>query len=158
MKPEEVIENLSPSKIEHLATQKSMVILPRNWAASVSPDSYVYFETTLTISKLLKSNGINSEILGYTQEAKTLNNRHSEWIAPILFLSSAYLLQNPDAISVALGIISNYLTEIFMGKSREPTANIELIIETPRGTVKRASYKGPVSGLEHFKKSLKELK
>lgn len=144
------------SKIKELISQDKIILLPMNWE-TLDKKNYLFSENTQTVKKLLLSNDLPIEIFGLSQDSKIINNRHIEWVAPIIFLSASFVSNNPHATSIALSIVANYLTEIFKGFSSEPDVTIKLYTENKNGEVKEALYKGPVSGLEEFQKSIKEF-
>ena len=56
--------------------------------------------------------------------------------------------QNPEIMSITLGVISNYLTEWFRGVPRqERTARLKMVQETKEGSHKTLDYDGPVENL-----------
>nr|WP_157223030.1 hypothetical protein [Leptospira interrogans] len=139
---------------KHLSTDK-IVLLPNNWHSDEK--EFLFSENTITVNKLFISNGLAVKMIGISEESKYINNRHIEGVAPALFLSSAFISSNPNATSIALSIIANYLTDLFKGFSKEPDVTIRLYIENKRGEIKEAVYKGPVSGVDKFQKSMKEF-
>lgn len=148
------IEEVVSEQVQLLPAANNVVLLPGNWQTQ---EAFVYRESTSSVRKVFQNSGVPTEVLGYGKGARTTHNRSSEWIGPAIFLPLAYLSENKDAIAVSLNLLSNYLSGLFKGSRSEPDVTIEFLIEKRRGVVTRASYKGPVSGLLEFRKSLEAL-
>ena len=53
-------------------------------------------------------------------------------------MGGALLTSDPNVISVALGVLSNYLTDFFQGMSGDKTVKLDVVIEkTADATCKR---------------------
>jgi hypothetical protein len=85
------------------------------------------------------------------------HNEFSDWIGPIIFFSSTILSQNPQLISIFIGVLSNYLYDLFKGLSFSRNASLSIVVERKDGTCKKLSYNGPVSGLKIFENSIVEI-
>ena len=137
----------------------SLALLPRNFETAKSKDELVHESTTSTIRILWRQNDIvetklekEGEKLLYAQE------KAFEWIAPTIFISAALLGQNPHIISVALGVISNYLTEWFRGIPRDNRkVKLRVITDTKSGHYKKVEYEGTPDGLKELPEIIREV-
>lgn len=113
---------------------------------------------TATLKALLRENGITLGTIGPADARLPFvqNNAH-EWVGPTLFISFGYLTQHADVIAVALGVISNYVTEFFMGLGGEKKITLSIVVEQPDGTCKRLSYEGDAEGLSELAKTIREM-
>lgn len=128
--------------------EKVILLMPEDWTAS----SHVYPSTTESIAKIFKKESALVEVLDSGPLALR-DNRAADWIGPTLFVSSMLLSENPTAVTVALGIVSNYVYAAFYGQKKDPTVKISLVHnDTATGRTNRARYEGPVSGLQEFEK------
>ena len=60
-------------------------------------------------------------------------------------------------VSVALGMIANYLSNIFMGQ-KDARANLDVLVRNDeKKTTKRVSYKGSVGGLTEVNEAIKSV-
>ena len=59
-------------------------------------------------------------------------------------------------LSVSLGIITNYLYDLFKG-AKNGTASLDVIIEKADGSCKKVNYKGPPEGLASVADIVREL-
>jgi len=76
-----------------------------------------------------------------------------DWIGPTIFVSASFLSGNPNAIAVALGVVSNYLTELFKGVTGDKTVRLSIVkeqidSEKSESHYFQVDYEGDVSGLE----------
>ena len=78
-----------------------------------------------------------------------------QWIGPVILISAAAISQNPDIVSITLGVISNYLTDWFRGEPKENrSASLTIVKETKDGDYKCVDYNGPLEGLLEVKDML----
>jgi hypothetical protein len=81
-----------------------------------------------------------------------------EWIGPIIFVSASLLSQNPHVISVALGVVSNYLTDWFKGIPGSKKVRLDVVVEQTEGqTYKRIHYEGDPEGLNELARIVREV-
>ena len=83
-----------------------------------------------------------------------VEQRSGDWFAPILFVSSVAMTQNPELIAIALSVIANYVTDFFKGKD-SPTIRLKVIHkETKTSKVTEIYYEGKLEGLSNLKDSI----
>jgi hypothetical protein len=136
-----------------------IVFLPSNFETDNKEN--MHFPSTLpTVLKLAKKEGLAVCVFGDPVSTKLLEQRSFEWFAPSMFISSLYFSSNPDGVSIALNMLSNYLTTIFAGlpKSTEGSVSLNIFYKNEKtGLTKKVSYKGPSSGLKEVSRSVKAL-
>ena len=129
--------------------------------------------TDLVIIPELAKNGQNiysSEIISFHKYANNqikldylkkpdllLEQRSAEWFGPTLLITTAALTRNTELISIALSVISNYLTEYFKGR-KEPNIKISFITQKSKTQFTKFDYEGDKEGLKEFGKLLDQLK
>ena len=143
------------SKLKELGCSppKGIGILPTRFDTLTSTDDFAHVSLTRPVVKLLKENKIPVSII--KREGQTLPTGHtasSGWVAPTLLVSAALWVQNPDAVSLALSVVVNYLADQFKGKKAE--LNI-VLSEDGSKACKKISYKGPVEGLKELPEIIK---
>lgn len=80
-----------------------------------------------------------------------LDVKSFEWIGPTLLVTGAFASQNQAAISVALNVISNYLTDWFKGTPEKNTAKLQIIVEkTKSKQFVKIDYEGPPEGIKNL--------
>ena len=128
----------------------SIALLPRNFEIAESRYALLHEKSAWTIRELFQENGIVETPLERDGEVfyGVVEKGLEEWIAPMIFVSSALLSQNPHIVSVALGVISNHVTDLFRRIPEYGTVRLDIVVETKKKTYMRISYEGPVSGLE----------
>jgi len=131
-----------------------LLLLPNNWP-TLKPEP-VYAESTESLRKLLVKKGIGVETLTpVTPHTHLRQERALDWVSPTLLVSSLLMTQNPAAVTIALNVISDYVTEILRGVKSDPRVRLTIVrSETTRRTAQKISYEGPVSGLHELVKVL----
>ena len=84
-------------------------------------------------------------------------NNAADWVGPIIFVAGSLWSQNPLAISVALNVIGNYLTDFFRGAETRK-AKLEFIVEkTNDRTYKHLTYEGGAEGIAALEKVIRGM-
>lgn len=139
-------------------TTNSICFLPENIVDAKSVSEFIYIDSTQTVKKLFKKNNISVETLD-SNPTRFRQKRSSDWFAPTLFIGFSLLSDNSTMVSLALNVISNYLTDFFKGNFGEKKVKMEIIIETfPKKTYKRLIYEGNTEGLKNLEVIIKSLK
>ena len=132
-------------------------ILPSNLAEALNTTELRQHAESETVKKLLRTNNIAySEVFDADSQPAYLQQYGFEWFGPTLFFTAAALSQNPSVLSVSLGIITNYLYDLFKG-AKNGTASLDVIIEKADGSCKKVNYKGPPEGLASVADIVREL-
>jgi hypothetical protein len=139
----------------HIPT--SLALLPRNFETAKSKNELLHESTTPTIRTLWKQNGIAETKIEDGEKIPYIQENAFDWIAPTIFISTALLSQNPHIISVALGVISNYLTDWFRGIPESNKVKIDIVVETKSGAYKRVRYEGDPDGLKNLPDVIREV-
>ena len=132
-------------------------ILPRNFFTASSASELVHEDSALTLKSLLRQ--AHLEFTTFESPEKPFlraHENHFGWEAPIRFVSYAYLSGNPEALSVALGVLSNYLTDWLKGLTKSKDVKLSIVVETEYGKRKEVTYSGPVEGLKDLDSVVKE--
>ena len=138
---------------------ESITLLPRNFENARSKNELVYETTTPTVRTLWRQNDITENALEKPEDRFPLVIEDSfEWIGPIIFVSSSIISQNPHSITVALNVISNYLTGWFKGiPRRDREAKLSIVVETKDMSYRKMEYEGPPEGLKDLPPVIKEM-
>lgn len=131
-----------------------IVLLPRSIK---NEENNIYNSTTSAVLKLLNQNGLKTDLYN-KNELKFQENRSFEWFGPTLFVTAMAISQNPNLVSIALGIISNYLTDVLKGSSGENKISLTIIRENPDKTKTKIKYSGDKDGLKELAKIVKSTK
>ncbi|SRR6266481_717173 len=127
---------------------KSLVLLPQNFHSAINVGDFRQMSEAATVKKLLRAAGLElAELVDRAQRPPNIHNNAADWVAPILFVSSALWVQNPAVVSVALSVIANYLTDSFKGVNGK-TIKLDFVVEkTKTRRCTKISYEGDVSGI-----------
>lgn len=136
---------------------KNLCVLPDNFQNTSDEEEYLYSSSLDTFLKLAKQNNLQFEIIGKDKDYNLIENRAVEWFAPVIFISSFYYSNHPDAVSIALSMIASYLTKIFQIK-KDTDINLEIIVsEEKNKKVKKIKYKGNSDGLKDVVKIVENI-
>ena len=127
----------------------TLALLPRGFDRASTKDELFHESSSATVRTLWRNGGVEETPLEKDGEKFFQIGEHSfqEWIAPTIFVSFALVNQNPHLVSLALGVISNYLTDFFKGFPEPKIVRFEIVVETKEGEYRKVRYRGPVSGL-----------
>ena len=130
---------------------QGIALLPTNLDSADSIGNFRQAPEAATVAKLLTQAGLPPSDL-WTREERPgyIQNNAFEWIAPTLFISAALLYENPACVAVALGVISNYVTDFLPGipGDKNNKVKLEVVAEpTEGGVCKRVRYEGPADQL-----------
>jgi hypothetical protein len=130
-----------------------LVLLPGNLATALSRDDLTYEASSATVKKLLVRAGL--EVNGLEGNGgnpiEQSFKKGVEWLGPTLFFGSALLTQNPAAVTIALNMISTYLTDLFRGFPGGRPVKLTVIVErNGKMRNKRIEYTGSAEGLKEL--------
>lgn len=156
----EVLDYVSVSeklKSFGISAPNGLAILPDNLAAAKSISDLRQQVESDTVRTLLMANKITYvEIFDEDDQPPYLQQYSFEWFGPTLFVSAGLLSQNPNVLSVALGIITNYLYDLFKG-GKDGKASLDVIFEQADGSCKKIHYSGPPDGLNKVSEIVRDL-
>jgi hypothetical protein len=71
-----------------------------------------------------------------------------KWIGLVILFSAAAISQNPELVSITLGVIANYLTDWFRNvPKKDGAAKLKMVQGTKDGSYRIFDYDGPVESL-----------
>ena len=137
----------------------SIALLPRNFETAKSKEELIHESTTPTVRILWRQNAITETPIEQSGEKfPCVAEEAFEWISPTIFISAMLISQNPNLITLALNVISNYLTHWFKGLPKENRkVELRIITETESGDYKEIEYKGTQDGLKDLPRVIKEV-
>jgi len=134
-----------------------LAILPDNLKRAKSVSDLRQQVESDTVRTLLKVNNITYvEIFDEDDQPPYVQQYGLQWFGPTLFISAGLLSQDPNALSVTLGVITNYLYDLFKG-AKEGSASLNVIVEQADGSCKEIRYCGPPDGLNKVAEIVKNL-
>lgn len=140
-----------------VSVPSELAILPGNLATAKSIGDLRQHVESDTVRTLLKANKITHvEIFDEDDQPPYLQQYGFEWFGPTLFISAGLLSQDPNILSVTLGIITNYLYDLFKG-AKDGKASLDVILQQADGSCKEIHYSGPPDGLSKVAEIVKDL-
>lgn len=141
-----------------VAVPSGIAILPDNLAEAESIGDLRQQVESDTVRTLLRENKISYvEIFDDDNQPPYVQQYNFEWFGPTIFISAGLLSQNPNVLSVILGLITNYLYDLFKGDKHSP-ASLDVIFQKADGSCKEIHYSGPSDGLSEIAEVVKELR
>jgi hypothetical protein len=137
----------------------SLAVVPIRFESANSRADLRTASHTETVLKFFKSEGIPVEsFLPEPDALPYVVNKHFQWLGPTLFVPLALVNENPQLVSLAIGVLSNCITDFFKGiPQRQRNVQFDIVVETEGvRTYKKISYDGGVEGLDALPKIIRE--
>lgn len=134
-----------------------IAILPRNFAEAKSKDELMNETSAPTVRVLWRQAGVSETRIEKDEKFPYLEELgFAEWVGPIIFVNASLLSQNPHLVTVALNVVSNYLTDFFKGIVGERNVRLEVAVEKRNGGVCKIHYEGTPEGLHELPAIIQE--
>jgi len=137
----------------------SLALLPRNFSTAKSKNELAYESSAATVRTLFRQNQLPETKL--EKEGDRFNRiveQGNDWIAPTIFIAASLLSQDPNFASLAINIISNYLTDWFKGIPGRKNVKLDVVVERQaRKTYVKISYDGDVEGMSEIPEIVKKV-
>lgn len=129
---------------------ESIILLPRNFDCLEAGTELFWEDTTTTVQKLIAASGVScKKAVSPSTKILTIHERHDLTTLPTILITLAVAQQNPQALSVVLNVLSNYIFEVLRGKPSTAEVQTELLIEETPYTY-RFKYRGDGSDLSEI--------
>lgn len=139
--------DLQLSNLDHYS---DLMILPE----LTKDEQNIYASSTVSFLKFARK-FIN---INYLKEPNiVLEQRSIEWFGPTLLFTTAALAQNPELVSIALNVLSNYISDYFKGH-KEPNVKLNIMVQKSKTQCTNIMYEGPKDGLIEIEKLIESLK
>jgi hypothetical protein len=137
-----------------------IAFLPRNFDTAVARNDLIHEGSVADFRILWRQAGLRETRIEREGERLPQAQEMSfEWVSPIIFISALYLSQNQQGVSIALNIISNYLTDFFKGIPGKKTVRLDVVVEHTKGKkYLRVHYEGDEQGLSEVSKAIHEAR
>lgn len=140
-----------------LALPEGLTIIPSNLAEAKSVEDLRQQVESDTVRTILRKHSIDlAEIFDDDNHPPYIQQYSLEWFGPTLLISASFIIQNPNTLSIVLGLITNYLYDIFKG-SKNGVASFNLIYQRSDGSCKEIRYSGPPDGLNKIHEIIKTI-
>ena len=152
------ISTIKTDELQKLIKQQSstFLILPLNYVSDEEP---VFAESSRNFLNYSLKEKIAIEMITINSGSpKYLLTEDISWVGPTIFISSSLISQNPDAISVALNLLSNYIYDFFRSSKQDVRCNFELIIEKSEHESIKLKYDGAKLSPEDILAIIQEIK
>jgi hypothetical protein len=148
-------ENLQPDEDQRI------ILLPQNYELTNKKEDLFFNEEIKTVSKMFSLNSLDNYIIKFNGDEidNYIAQKSGEIILPSIFISSLILTENPQLVSVALGVISNYATTLLKGIPKR-NQNVKFKIINKNSKTKeftKIEYNGNVEGISELAKVVKGI-
>ncbi|WP_065890352.1 hypothetical protein [Pseudomonas sp. 35 E 8] len=146
-------------KLNHFGIDQinSIALIPENIDTAKAIDDLRQQTEADTMRTILRINGIStSELFSHKNWPAYIQNNGFEWFGPTILIPASLIAQNPHITSIIIGLLTNYLYDMFKGTSAG-TASLNIIHESPNGNYTKISYKGTTQGLSEIPEILRSL-
>ncbi|MGA2323399.1 MAG: hypothetical protein ABSG22_06080 [Sedimentisphaerales bacterium] len=136
-----------------------LAILPRNFETATSKSELLHEISTPTVRILWRqANLIETKLESDSESFPQISEHAEDWIGPIIFLSYMALQGNPYLVNLSIGVIANYISDLFRGiSSPEQKIKLDIVCQKKDGSYKRVKYKGNVEGLKELPKIVRKV-
>jgi hypothetical protein len=137
-----------------------IAFLPRNFDTAACRNDLIHESSVADFRILWRQASLNeTRIESEGERLPQAEEKFFEWASPIIFISTLYLSQNPQGVSIALNIISNYLTDFFKGIPGNKKVRLDIVVEqTKTKKYLRVHYEGDEQGLAEVGKAIKQAR
>lgn len=134
-------------------------VLPRNFEEAADRESFRLPSEASTVRSLLRNEGLPvSSILPDAEKPQYISLNSFGWLGPTLFVSAGLLSNNATAIQVALGVLTNYVSDFLKSSGKPATIKLDIVVERKADRLcKKISYEGPIEGLQTLAEAVKRV-
>ena len=130
-----------------------LALLPANVESATTAEEIRQRSESATVRTLFRQAGIPFEdVYNPSSRPPYIRNHDITWFAPTIFVAASVISANPNLVSVALGVLSNYLTDFFKGRLGETKIKMSFVVEQ----TKSEGIKGVSVSWHSVKRSLHE--
>jgi hypothetical protein len=136
-----------------------IAVLPANFETAVSSAQLLYPSEAATVKTLFRSNRIPLDnLMSSSESSRYIHNNDFEWLAPTLFVSWGIISENQTFVTVALNVLSNYITEFFRGIPGTRKVKFDIVVErNVEGICRKISYQGTPEGIRSLPEVIRKL-
>lgn len=135
-----------------------LAILPRGFETAKNRSDLLHESSVSTLRKLWKEARLEEDLLEpHGERLWYITEKAYDLLLPTLFVGSALLSQNSYVLSVALGVIANYVTEHFRGSPGNKDVKLSIVVQTAQGLYKKVDYQGPGQDLPRLHDIVREV-
>lgn len=136
-----------------------LVVLPENFLVAADTSEFRIRSETATLKSLFRQNQIPfGELQKNGEKRLYIQNNAADLILPLIYVAASLTTGNEQVISIALGVVSNYVTDFFKGRSGSKTVELTVVVETTKNkSCKSITYKGDAAGLTSLPAIIKKI-
>jgi hypothetical protein len=142
----------------NLLIPKTLAVLPRNFKTAETAAELKDESSAVAVQQLWREAGLPVERFDSPDDPLPAVAEHSvNWIGPTIFIGAGLVSENSALIDIALGVIADYVHELFGRLPGKRRVKLEVVMEREGEAVsKRITYDGDADGLEALLPAVKE--
>jgi hypothetical protein len=135
-----------------------LTMLPRNFATASPGDDLLAEAADSAVRTLWRQANVAEDRLDSPETPfPRVSEHHADWIGPTIFVGSALLSESSALVTVALGVITNYVTDLFKGVPGRHTARLSVVVERSTGDCVSVTYNGPATEIGEIMDAVADL-
>jgi len=133
-----------------------LALLPPNVESAGASEDLLDESTAATIRSLWRDEGIQDDLV--SESRRSVVKKDATLFLPTVVIGAAVMAQDPAAVTLALNIVGNYISEFFYGTFGKRRVKLEVVaVRKGRTTAKRVRYDGDPTGLPSVAEIVKAL-
>lgn len=140
----------------NLTEPQRVALLPLNVEKAATFAELVHANDSVPLVKLARLAKVPFEDVTPAGTKLPKQSLHSvDWVGPTLAFTQA-IISNPAVMSVYLGLVSNYLYDLFKGRENDAVVKFSIVVEKRKSrSYAKIVYEGPLEGLKSLPKSIR---
>jgi len=136
-----------------------IALLPENFDTPRDRGELLQRTSGTTLRKAFRAEKLPVvEVLPASERIPYITYKHFEWVIPTLFISASVISENPVAVSIALSVVANFITDFLKGIPTAKNIKLNIVVEKRLDrTCKKINYDGDVAGLSSLAEIIKEI-
>ena len=126
-----------------------LALITRYFETAEPRDELLHESHASTLRKLWRAAGVDATPVEPPDETfPEVSESAFDLLLPTIFVGSLLLSEDPDGVSLALGVVANYVTDFFKGITGERKVRLDVVVEEePDRKYRRIRYEGPPAGV-----------
>jgi len=142
-----------------LREPNGLSVLPRNLESASEKGELLYESSTPTVRILWRQCGVQEDRIEMPGDSiPTYTEKDATLTMPLIFVGAFLLSENPTAVSLALNVLGNYITDYFKGTFGRRRVKLSIVVEsTPSTSYKKLEYDGDPEAMPDLLQLVKEM-
>lgn len=137
---------------------EDLAMLPGGLDQAAEPIGLYHESEAATLRKFFAEQGLLMQELASSRELEIDVKKSADWIAPVIFVGSAIWSENEHVVSLAVDLLSSYISEFIAGVRPKIPVKLTFIVErTKQRDFKQVTFEGTVEGMKELRTILRQV-